>query len=298
MQRFATVALVALFAACGADSGPPATFHWTVPGQLIPAGQEFYQCFFVHDATGGTDAAPRGVVKFSYAADSAVVHHVVVFTSNNDEKDGTSRRCAIIEGGWDFRYAGGKQTGALVMPDGVATPVKPNEIYVFQVHYLNASSRDVTDHSLTMDFTYTKPGQSYTIAGLAVAGKVAFTIPATGAPYTIDGTCTVPSGTTPHVFAMWPHMHQIGTHFSVNVVQNGVTSTPIDEDWNFGEQALWLYPSDREFLFNPGDQILTHCTYVDNTGAPVNWGESSTQEMCFNFIYYYPAETVSTMCMQ
>jgi copper type II ascorbate-dependent monooxygenase-like protein len=297
MMRFATVALVALLASCGDDSGPPATLHWTVPGKVIPAGQEFYECFFVHAATGGTDANPRGVVKFSYAAESPVVHHVVLFTSNNNEPDGTWRHCAILEGGWDFRYAGGKQTGALVMPDGVATPVKPNEVYVFQFHYLNATSSDVTDHS-AMDITYTKPGASYTLAGLAVAGKLGFTIPTTGTPYTIDATCTVPMGATSHIFAIWPHMHQIGTHFAVDLVQNGVTTTPIDEDWTFGDQALWVYAADRQFLMNSGDEILTHCTYVNNTGAPVSFGESSTQEMCFNLLYFYPATQVSTFCLQ
>jgi len=37
---------------------------------------------------------------------------------------------------------------------------------------------------------------------------------------------------------------------------------------------------------------------VNNTGAPVSFGESSTQEMCFNFLYYYPAAKVSTLCLQ
>jgi dopamine beta-monooxygenase len=295
MKRLATVALVALLASCGDDSAPPAALHWTVPGQVIPAGQEFYQCFFVHAATGGTDANPRGVVQFSYAAESPVVHHIVLFTSNNDERDGSSRRCALFEFGWDFRYAGGKQTGALAMPDGVATPVKPNEVYVIQFHYLNASSSDVTDHS-AVDITYTKPNESYTIAGLAVGGRLGFTIPATGAPYTVDGTCTM--GAPSHIFAIWPHMHQIGSHFAADIVQNGVTTTPIDEDWNFGDQTLWVYPGDRQFVMNPGDAILTHCSYVNNTGATVYFGESSTEEMCFNLFYFYPAEKVSTFCMQ
>ena len=269
----------------------PQSFHYAIPGHLIPAGNEHYQCFFVKADTGGTDAKPRGAMKFSYTPDTNTVHHMVIFTSDNGEADGSTRNCLAFENGWNFRYAGGLATGPLTMPDGVAAPLKPHETYVIQIHYLNASTSDVTDHT-SVDVEYTPVDASYQYAAIAILGQTGFSIAADGAPHDIVGTCSIPAGyPTTHVFGLWPHMHQIGTHFRVDMTLAGVTTTPIDETWNFGDQKLWLYlpPTAQMFDVAAGDSITTTCTYTNNTGAIVHWGESSTQEMCFNFLYYYPA---------
>lgn len=287
---------------CGSKSGGtsgPDGFHFTVPGFTVPAGQEFYQCFFVHQDTGGTQTQARGAMKFSYTAETDVVHHVVVFTSDNGEADGTTARCdTVFELGWNFRYAGGKQTNALELPAGVAVQLERQTTWVLQFHYLNASTSDVVDHS-SIDVDFTPVGEKFTKAGLAVGGDTGFTIPPTGAPYDVTGTCTMPSGfPDAKIFGLWPHMHQIGTHFKVEVTHGGVTTTPVDENWNFGDQKLWLYTGADEMPVSAGDSVKTTCTYVNNTGADVPYGESSTQEMCFNFIYFYPTPfTQSIPCL-
>lgn len=280
-------------AGCGSSkSSPPSSFSWSVPSYVIDAGNEHYQCFIVKANVGGTAADPRGAVKFSYTPDTGAVHHLVVFTSNNDEVDGSTRACNVFEQGWDFRYAGGLTTNPLVMPAGVASPLKPVQTFVFQFHYLNASTAPIIDHT-RIDIEYTKPGESYTKAALAILGSAQFTIPANNAPYDVQSVCAVPAGPTTHVFGIWPHMHQIGTHFRVDFNLGGTTQTPIDETWNFGDQKLWQYPGDGPAMFDVagGDSITTTCTYTNNTGAPVSVGESSTEEMCFNFLYYYPSPT-------
>lgn len=40
----------------------------------------------------------------------------------------------------------------------------------------------------------------------------------------------------------------------------------------------------------PGDQLLTSCIY-DTSGEkePVHWGQTAKDEMCFAYIYFYPA---------
>jgi hypothetical protein len=38
-----------------------------------------------------------------------------------------------------------------------------------------------------------------------------------------------------------------------------------------------------------GDPVRVHCSYDNDTGAIVTWGESSLEEMCFAGVYRYPA---------
>ena len=275
---------------------PPAGLHWTVPGFVIAPGTEGYQCFYFHQRTGGTASKPRGAVKFSYAPDSTAVHHVVVFTSTNNEPHDTTQPCQFLfADGWNFRYAGGKATGPLVVPAGTAVPLAPEEVWVFQFHFLNASTAPITDHS-AIDIEFADPEASFTHASLLLLGKKGFSIPSTGSPVEVVGTCDVPVGTPPmKIFGLWPHMHQIGTHFKVDITHAGVSTTPIDEAWNFGDQTLWTYPGASEINFGAGDSIRTTCTYVNSTGQAVAFGELSEQEMCFNFVYYYPATLVQSL---
>jgi hypothetical protein len=37
-----------------------------------------------------------------------------------------------------------------------------------------------------------------------------------------------------------------------------------------------------------GDQVITTCTYDNDTDKAVRFGEDTSDEMCFNFASYYP----------
>ncbi len=43
--------------------------------------------------------------------------------------------------------------------------------------------------------------------------------------------------------------------------------------------------------------MQTTCSYVNNTGATVSFGDSSTDEMCFTGIYKYPAGSNVYSCV-
>ena len=40
-----------------------------------------------------------------------------------------------------------------------------------------------------------------------------------------------------------------------------------------------------------GDKIKTECTYNNDTGAPITYGESSDTEMCYSLLYRYPKQS-------
>jgi hypothetical protein len=39
----------------------------------------------------------------------------------------------------------------------------------------------------------------------------------------------------------------------------------------------------------PGDELRTLCVFNNGRGVDVQWGEASNEEMCLDFLYYYPS---------
>jgi hypothetical protein len=81
-------------------------------------------------------------------------------------------------------------------------------------------------------------------------------------------------------------MHQIATHQKFTVTSGSTVTALLDTDYLFSEQKN--YPM-ADTLVHAGDTLTTTCTYVNTTGSPVSFGESSNNEMCFTGIYRYPA---------
>jgi hypothetical protein len=105
-----------------------------------------------------------------------------------------------------------------------------------------------------------------------------------------------------HVFSVAAHMHKLGRAMTTTIhrfgkevpvipflnidLPIGVTDIPLLNDPSFDFNAQSIYPSDVEI--RPGDIIENHCVW-DNTGdLPVVFGESTGEEMCFDFAFYYP----------
>ena len=92
-----------------------------------------------------------------------------------------------------------------------------------------------------------------------------------------------------HIIGSFPHMHELGRTFRTEVTRAGSPNAQVLVDvplWNFESQTM--YPEETPFQFNPGDSIRTTCTYDNFTGAQVNFGERTEDEMCFNFVLLYP----------
>jgi hypothetical protein len=65
-----------------------------------------------------------------------------------------------------------------------------------------------------------------------------------------------------------------------NVLHDGV--------YQFNEQIQ--LPLDPILQLHAGDTITTECTYENNTGKDVTFGESSDTEMCFSVFFRYPKQ--------
>jgi hypothetical protein len=108
--------------------------------------------------------------------------------------------------------------------------------------------------------------------------------PAHSTNYDDVATCTV-NGTA-HVISGSPHMHKLGVHAKLVLTQGGQQKVVHDAPFSFDDQRI--YPWNPELLLSTGDQVQTTCTYTNPTDQNVSFGPNTENEMCFNFVLYYP----------
>jgi hypothetical protein len=249
----------------------------------IPVGEEFYQCRRV---TATEDIWIKSVTPTSPPG----VHHQVFAIDNatNPPPDGESR-CPVLNTSWIDLFASGVGSPSLDMPDGVALKVPAGKQMILQLHLFNATQKEIRNSS-TLFIERSAPVDAAHEAEVVLAGPPPASWPGVptippGNGQKITGTCRM--GGDVQFFAVFPHMHQYGTHIKIWTADSaGAVGTVVyDNDYNF---------SDQEFAqFNPislgvEDYISVECTYNNDTGSTIRLGDSSTEEMCFAISYRYP----------
>jgi hypothetical protein len=90
-----------------------------------------------------------------------------------------------------------------------------------------------------------------------------------------------------NVFASLLHAHEIGAAIESEVFRGGQSLGMIARQDPYEFDNQWFQPT--ELTLQPGDELETRCTY-DSTDRvePTPGGVASTEEMCINFMMYYP----------
>jgi hypothetical protein len=281
---------------CGADSsgaggaGPDAAVPLGTPGysQLIsgtwslPASMEAYRCIRL------TVAADQWITSIHPIAPTGT-HHTVLMIGPPDAPDGdVACDSSLVK---PAIYASGVGTDALTLPDGVAIKVAAGEQLLLNLHLFNASEATIAG---TSGIEVKTAAQSAVVheAGALLAGKGPGLVVKPG-PSTQTGTCTLPTGTT--LFAMAPHMHLLGRHMKVTF-QSAPAQVLYDQDYTFEGQRYTTLAS--AVTSTGGTQLTVDCTYMNPTGTPVTFGESTTNEMCYALGLVYPAPARRGACVQ
>ena len=179
-------------------------------------------------------------------------------------------------------YASGVGTNAIVFPEGVGLKLDAGENIVLQLHLFNVTGEAISGTS-GVEIVEVDAADVTMEADLFLPGPFAFSIPPMQ-EYTTQGTCTVDGSYS--FFALFPHMHQLGTHFKTTLEIDGNDMVLHDDDYSFGDQAFIPFET---IAVTAGDKVKTECTWNNTTNGNVMWGESSTTEMCFSILYRFPA---------
>ncbi len=183
-------------------------------------------------------------------------------------------------------------------PGGTGIRLSTGSRLVMQVHYNQVNGRGLSDRTrvelfynptpvlrqaymipvVQQDFTL-NPGDPHAVA------SVDFNLRSLGLPISVT------------VYGSFPHMHVLGQDIRVDVQHPDGTSDCLIHvpAWNFHWQQFYFY--DEPYRVTPDDIVHLSCHY-DNSAAnqpvvdgvqqaprTVHWGESTSDEMCLNFVY-------------
>jgi hypothetical protein len=252
-------------------------------------GVEFYACF---NFSSPWSQAMQGLQFSSIIDNSEMVHHWLFYESPTGTTDGSYSYCtgqhpgqALITG-----WAPGN-SGLQLPPDVGLELAPPTGSYVLEVHYNNPALKTFQDRSGVRVCATSKFRPN--TASITWAGTEKINVPAHSMG-SASGNC-LPSRTgigasdLIHIFSSWPHMHKTGVRMTTMINRAaGGQDLLIDKPFNFNNQVA--YPLD--VALNPGDSLSTTCYYDNTTASGVSFGPSTTQEMCYDFLYAYPAHAL------
>jgi Copper type II ascorbate-dependent monooxygenase, C-terminal domain len=169
-------------------------------------------------------------------------------------------------------------------PEDVGVTLPDSGTIMVQWHHFNTTGMPQQDGSSVQVCTL-PAGSRMHVAGLTFLGTESLAIPPGKADAT--STCKNDSGAPITIIGFTPHMHTIGSNMRSVVDKAGGGSMEIfNKPFVFDQQINYML--DPPYVLQPGDSITTTCTYSNNTPVPVTFGQSTTQEMCYQFTLSYP----------
>ena len=269
-----------------ASTAPPSDWRTLLEGEWeLSAGQEGYRCVRL------TMTEDTYIKEFQPIAPIGTHHTLLSVNETPTGPDGISVCSAGDNGLVTLLGSGaGERYSAGPLPDGVAYKIAKGSQLNLNLHIFNASENTLTGTSGTKVRTTTadKVEQS---AETILAGPLSLYIEP--GKSTVTGKCTIKSDTT--VFAIAPHMHQLGVHLKAVIERAAGGMEPLfDGPFDFEDQRQ---TATGQLALRAGDIVQVACTYENDTSQVVGFGESSLDEMCFIGLYRYPVAGEGLICL-
>jgi hypothetical protein len=291
------VPILLALAACGGGGGGGGNGGadpWTTlisRSWSVTAGTERYECRRIQIPadmyiTGFRAIAPPGQHKMTLTvADSSALP---VGTKTGDFP------CSAGEGMFNMMiYASGIGTDDVLFPDKVGVHLKAGQFINLNMHLVNANNNsELNGISGVMVKTGT-PADVTTEADMFFAGTFSIFVTSNNQTQIASGGCI--AEVDMQVFALWSNMRSLATHQKMTVTHAGVPQVVFDTAYDFNQQRVF-YPT-TPLTISRLDQIQITCSYVNNTGSTLTFGDSSTKETCFTGVYRYPTTSPSTALM-
>ena len=265
--------------AAAADAAPDGA----APGSLrlleapfsIGAGDQKWVCARV------TPSSDLWITRFAITQ-PVQVHHTIFGLDLIPDADGVRDCPSDPELGWTLLYGTGRGTEPFELPPGIAVRIPAGKQAVLQMHLFNYADAPASG-TVIMDIETLAADGVVHEAEAFLVGDHDFTIPANTPSYSTSGSCTLSHDAT--LFTLMPHMHQLGRHMTVTAETSEGERVLYDGDFEFEQQAIVPIP---ETPLRSGDRVEVRCTFENPTDQSVEWGQSSTEEMCHAGIYRYP----------
>jgi hypothetical protein len=247
---------------------------------MVNAGQEVYMC---QDFANPFKGVQADIVSYELHM-SQGSHHMFAFYKPN------ATNAALVtcpQGGLQFApytLTAGSPNAIETYPDGMGATIPSTTGFTINAHFINTGASALTAN-LALTMYVAKPGQVTQHIGPVFLNQALLSVPPTGQPSTSMSSYALTQDVNFLLGAS--HMHQRATHFISTA--NGQT---------LYETTQWAEPPPK--IYSPalhlgaGTTITWSCTYVNDTGSTLTFGESAkTNVMCISEFIYYPVADVT-----
>jgi hypothetical protein len=259
---------------------------------MVPLDESYNQLYY-EIPWGADEIATRFGADFD---NLEVLHHWLGFETNAGSPGQVSRDVTGTTLGETAKLFGGWAVGGcnIEFPEDTALDLPdPNsgKVVMIQWHHYNFTGVPQADASKIQICTVPTSARA-NVAGLTWLGTENFNsilgMPP-GVESKFDGTCLNETSAPITIIGFWPHMHEIGTHMYTEVIPaaGGNPMQVFSEPFKF--DAQYAYIMNPRIVLQPGDKVRAECTFFNNTAASVAFGQSTKQEMCYQFAFSYPA---------
>ncbi|NUO51234.1 MAG: hypothetical protein HOV80_20445 [Polyangiaceae bacterium] len=249
---------------------------------------------------------------------STVAHHALIMRAPRADAmaaSGGNERFDCFGGiPGDLVHAWVPGAQPLQLPDTIGIRVKPDEVFVVQMHYHPTGSMQTDASSLELRWASEMPTYEYQVALIGAPGATdgllpgpndngspEFRIPAGATGHTETLQYTIPNLGLSEVklLQIANHMHYVGVDELVTMERDGQTECMLHTPrWDFNWQMFYQWDLDIDQLpvAKPGDVWTLRCTYDNSMGNPfvvkalndqglaapqdVVLGEQTLDEMC------------------
>jgi hypothetical protein len=274
------------------DAGAMVTSYKTGIGPIpLGPGVEVTNCITIN--LGNADG---GYVRRFRADLSAGSHHMIVYTSTATTESPTPTPCQPLSGillGQHPVFIAQQPTATLVFPTDqngvpVGFQIAPNQMLKIEFHTINTTMSPLMVTGAA--YLDTVPlATKVTLSDLAFWGTKNIQIPANGSFDTgVNFQAALPGTKS---FAVTTHQHHLGTEMQVwYSAAPGDTSHRVADGTDWANPPLVMLDPPLDYPTGGIKGLSYDCHWVNPTAAPVSFGESFNDEMCFLWHYYYPSQ--------
>ena len=251
----------------------------------VPANSEVYKC---QDFANPFKGQAVDIHRYDLDMNTGS-HHMLLFYTDG-AVDAPMVDCPMggfQQGSYTFGAQSPKATQTY--PDGVCAAIPAGMGFTVNAHYVNSGPTPLQGIVKVTMFV-ARPGITTQHAGVLSFILTSISIPPTGQPHPVTGTCSIPQD----VNVLWTgaHMHQRATQF---VATSGATTLYQTSEWS--EPPSMAFSPPLQLAAN--SNVTWTCTYVNDTGSPLVFGQSAlTNAMCNFSATFYPVQDPSNPVVQ
>jgi hypothetical protein len=255
----------------------------------VPSGEHYF-CFSFHYPL---QPGAQGLGFYKDIDNSNVIHHWLLYKMTSAQNNGAWTECLGTHPDGELIAGWALGGGDWFLPKHVGMELGGGD-FILEIHYNNTGAPTTDKSGVHVCNAKTPRPESASLSWLGadiwpIGSGLLIPPGATPQNYAAKSTCAPANTQDIHILRSWPHMHLSGAQMRSTINRkDGTKQTLIDRPFSFNDQRQYDTPA----LLHPGDTITTECMYDNKTGAQIPFGESTTQEMCYNFIVAYPARAL------